>query len=139
MHLYKLPEPNQYLFSNKRSLYNLYAPKDLDNLLPVPESIYRSQEKHFGKLDAEQIRNSAVEHLKRHFLAVFSANHFNSVQKKLVGFFIYQYKISKDQYTEALQKVLTENHSFDVQVQLAKYQSIKKENPLNFFQRIFNR
>lgn len=137
MYLYKLPEENQFIFIKKRSLYNLYQPKDIGGLLLVPEKMYHKYEKHFGKIDTKEFRHSATELLKDHFLNAFSSNQLNLVHRTLLGFFINQFKISKEQYADALQKILTESHSFDIQLQLAKYESIKKQYPSTFLEKVF--
>ena len=139
MYLYKLPAENQFIFIKQKSLYNLYQPKDLKNLLLVPEKVYQKHEGHFGKINTKEFRHSATEMLKDHFLNIFTNEQLSSINRKLLGFFINQFKISKEQYAEALQKILAEDHSFDVQMQLAKYESIKRQYPTSFVQKLVSR
>ena len=132
MYLYRLPEENQYIFVKDKSLYNFYQPKELSDHLLVPEQVYKKHEKAFGHIPSTEFNDSAFELLKEQFLHTFSSNQLSSIQKLVLSFFIQQYKISKDQYAEALQKILSESHSFDLQVQLARYESIKKQYPSSF-------
>jgi hypothetical protein len=136
MYLYKLPEENQYIFIRQRSLYNLYKPKEITDLLLVPEKIYHKYEKHFGLIDTKLFRYSALEMLKEQFSNVFTSNQLNAVQKTVLGFFINQFKITKEQYEEMLQKALEEDNSFDLQFQLSKYQSIKSQYHSNSFRKL---
>ena len=53
--------------------------------------------------------------------------------------FINQFQISKAQYEEILQTTLQEEYSFDLQVQLAKYQLIKRQHPSSSIQRFLGR
>ncbi len=135
MYLYKLPESNQYIFIKDKSLYNLYKPKSLAEHLLVPEKIYKKYEKHFGQINSTQFRYSAYESLKEQFVSIFSANQLDTLHKIILSFFIQQFKISKDQYAEALQKILSEKDSFDIQVQLARYDLIKNQYPGSGFRR----
>lgn len=137
MYLYKLPEPNQYIFVKDKSLYNLYKPKSLTEHLLVPESIYKKYEKFFGAIDSTQFRSKAYESLKEQFVTIFSSNQVSTVQKVILSFFIQQFKISKDQYADALQKILSENHSFDIQMQLARYDLIKNQYPNSGLRKLF--
>jgi hypothetical protein len=139
MYLYKLPTPNEYIFIKEKSLYNLYKPKQLDDLLLVPEKTYKKYEKHLGTIDAKEFRYSANELLKEHFKSIFSDNQLGVLQKAVLSFFINQFKISKEQYAEALQKILAEEHSFDLQVQLAKYELIKNKYPSSGFQKLLSK
>lgn len=129
MYLYKLPQPNQYIFIKDKSLYNLYKPKKISDHLLVPEKIYKKYEKYFGEIGSTEFKNSAFESIKEQFLEIFSSNQLNGLQKLLLAFLIQQFKISKDQYSEALQKILSESHSFDLQMQLARYDLIKNQYP----------
>ena len=135
MYLYRLPEENQFIFVKDKSLYNFYQPKGLSDHLLVPEQVYKKHEKAFGHIASTEFNDSAFELLKEQFLRTFSSNQLSSIQKLVLSFFIQQYKISKDQYVEALQKILSESHSFDLQVQLARYESIKKQYPSSFLSR----
>lgn len=139
MYLYKLPIENQFIFTKERSLYNLYQPKELSEQLLIPEKTYKKYEKHFGEIETQHFRNSALETLKELFRSNFVSNQFNIVQKYILSFLINQFKITKEQYEEILQKSLQEDYSFDLQVQMAKYHSIKKQQPVSFFQKIANR
>lgn len=132
MYLYKLPKTNEYIFVKEKSLYNLYQPNALSDHLLVPEKIYRKHEESFGHIPSEEFNASAFESLKDQFLRVFSSNQLSSLQRMILSFFIQQYKISKEQYADALQKILAESHSFDIQVQLARYETIKKQYPTSF-------
>jgi len=138
MYLYKLPLENQYIFTKERSLYNLYQPKELSEQLLIPEKIYQKYQKHFGKIESIHFRNSALETLKEFFKTNFVSNHFSSVQKYILSFLINQFKITKEQYEEILQKSIQEEYSFDLQVQMAKYHSIKKQQSVSAFQRLIN-
>lgn len=139
MYLYKLPEENQFIFTKERSLYNLYLPTEISDLLLVPERIYQKHEKHFGRIDSKLFRYSALEILKELLKKSFTSNQFNIVQKTVLSFFINQFQISKAQYEEILQTTLQEEYSFELQVQLAKYQLIKKQHPASVFQRVLGR
>jgi hypothetical protein len=139
MYLYKLPESNQYIFIKDKSLYNLYKPKSLPEHLLIPEKIYKKYEKYFGEISSNQFRYSAFESLKEQFVSIFSSNQLNSLQKITLSFFIQQFKISKDQYTEALQKILSEEDSFDIQVQLARYDLIKNQYPNSGFRKLLSK
>ncbi len=136
MYLYKLPEENQFIFTKEPSLYNLYQPKEIDDLLLVPEKVYKKHKKHFGNIDSKLFRYSALEMLKENFHKTFTSNQLNKVQKIVLAFFINQFKISKEQYEEMLQKTLKEDYSFDMQLQLTKYQSIKNQYPSTILQKL---
>jgi len=139
MYLYKLPEENQFIFTKERSLYNLYSPTEIADLLLVPEKVYQKHEKYFGRIDSKLFRYSALEILKELLKKSFTSNQFNLVQKTVLSFFINQFQISKAQYEEILQTTLQEEYSFDLQVQLAKYQLIKRQHPVSIFQRFIGR
>jgi hypothetical protein len=139
MYLYKLPEENQFIFTKERSLYNLYSPNEIADLLLVPEKIYQKHEKHFGRIDSILFKYSALEILKELIKKSFTSNQFNLVQKSVLSFFINQFQISKAQYEETLQTTLQEEYSFDLQVQLAKYQLIKRQHPSNSIHRFLGR
>ncbi|HAR20752.1 MAG TPA: hypothetical protein DCR46_08815 [Cytophagales bacterium] len=127
MYLYKLPEKNQFLFVRDKSLFSLYKPKELGDLPLVPEKLYKKYEKHFGYIDTKLFRYSALELLKEQFNKVFTTNQLNKAQTFLLSFVINKFKITKEQYEEMLQKTLAEDNSFELQMQLAKYQTIKSQ------------
>lgn len=139
MHLYKLPETNQYIFIKEKSVYHFFKANDLSEVVLIPESKYQKHSKHFGIIESSKFRQTATELLKDHFLKTFNSNQLNAVQRQLLSFLINQFKITKDQYSDALRNILAEEHSFDIQVQLAKYETIKSHSSPSIIARMLSK